>query len=138
MPRLFLVFNHILSAGQEEDARSSLGIDSIVSLPEELQGFWSGIPPEGPLPVRDLDGLAHWLIQNSSPGDFVLVQGDFGASFYLVDTCLKNRLVPVYSTTHRIYEQGNIGEAGMRNIHYFRHVNYRRYVRGRKITSPRR
>jgi hypothetical protein len=40
-PALFLVFNHTFTEFQEQDARSSLGVTRIVTLPAKLQGLWS-------------------------------------------------------------------------------------------------
>jgi len=58
---LFLIFNHQLTALQEEDARITLGVDIIHNLPEELQEFWSSIPSNKPEIKPYLNPIETWL-----------------------------------------------------------------------------
>lgn len=43
---LFLLFNHCLTATQETDARTSLGVVRIVLPPLEINRRWVDIPPD--------------------------------------------------------------------------------------------
>lgn len=101
MSQLFLLFSHKLTPAQEADARHSLGIQQIHYLPDDLQSIWSQVPP-GQL---DLAAYARpfcdFLVQQAQAQDYVLIQGDFGLSFYMVQFCFRQQLVPVYATTHR-------------------------------------
>jgi hypothetical protein len=55
------------------------------------------------------------------------VQGDFGATFYVVDFCLKNNLIPVYSTSRRISVEKNGNNNKIVKTNIFEHVTFRRY-----------
>jgi hypothetical protein len=79
MSTLFLIFNH-----QSTDARASLRVDRIVSLPPDLQDCWSHIPPDLPALQDHLDLFRHWLTAQARVGDYILIQGDFGACFLMV------------------------------------------------------
>jgi len=123
-----LIFSHTLTKAQLEDAKS-MGITSFVYLPEDLQNIWSNIRPDGDLPVSDLDRIVDWIDANSGEGDFALVQGDFGATYYIVNRCFEMGLVPVYSTTKRIASEENISASEVGRQSVFEHVDFRRYVK---------
>lgn len=125
--RFPLVFSHRLTAEQERDARERWGEVDCLYLPEELQKLWSQLSPEGPLPEADLDAVACWAEAHSSPGGPVLVQGDFGATAYVVRRLQEAGRAPVYATTHREAVE-SLGEDGsVRLEHVFRHVAFREY-----------
>lgn len=127
MPRLFLLFNHELTPEQEAAVWEELGVTEIVVPPPELQARWRQIPP-------DLDGLAvylrplrDWLQQETRPGDYLLVQGDFGATYLMVRYACARRLVPIYATTQRQAQEERQPDGCVRLVHYFRHHKFRRY-----------
>ena len=86
---------------QQEDAYQSLGVDEIIYLPDRLQELWSNIPAKQASIKNVLLPLQNWLTQESSSDDYVLVQGDFGAVYLMVEWSFVNDLNPVYSTTLR-------------------------------------
>mgnify|MGYP000576647311 CR=1 FL=1 len=85
MKKMFLLFSHKLTQTQKDDAIKTLGIDEFVYLPENLQILFSNIPSdlnnldEYLLPIKD------FLKENSRFGDVVLIQGDFGAVYHMVN-----------------------------------------------------
>lgn len=80
-PTLFLLFNHRLTRFQEEDARNSLGVERIIEPPLEIREFWSQVPPEADSLEEYLAPVFVWLAAMARSGDFVLVQGEFGATW---------------------------------------------------------
>ena len=125
--KMFLLFSHTLTDGQKKDARESLGVAEFIALPEALQRYWSQIPPESDLDESDLGRLLDWLSAEADRGDYVLVQGDFGATFYVVDFCLLNGLRPVYATTRRTVTQETSAENKVISVKHFEHVRYRHF-----------
>lgn len=128
MPKtLFLIFNHEITQEQAIDAENSLGVSKFVDLPTELKAIWQQIPAEIDSIKAYLLPISEWLSQNGKHGDFVLIQGDFGAVYYIVNLAFQLGLVPLYSTTERnaIETKGRDGE--IRLSHIFRHVRFRRY-----------
>jgi len=121
---MFLLFSHTLSDEQAVDARDGLGVDEIVYLPQELQALWSGFDPS--LERVDTEGFERFLSKEANIGDIVLIQGDFGASFKMVQFALENKLIPVYATTKReVTELVEEGEKIKKSI--FKHVRFRQY-----------
>ncbi len=127
MPNLFVLFNHTLTAAQEADARAALGVVEIVLPPDEIRRLWSRVPPDSETLSGYLAPVRAWLAGEAGPGDFVLVQGEFGATFLMVSFCLKRGLVPVYSTTDRQAVEKRLPGGTVRLQHVFRHVRFPRY-----------
>jgi len=136
--RLFLFFSHQLTAEQETDAYHSLKIKEIIALPENLQNLWSDVPPD--LDEEQLDDYLQPFIDylksmELNHTDVLLVQGDFGATFTIINlaqslfsaTC-------VYATTERqhIEQQNPDGSVTIHKI--FRHKRFRKYFNLAKNT----
>ncbi|MFP7756017.1 CRISPR-associated protein Csx20 [Thermodesulfobacteriota bacterium B35] len=129
MSDLFLLFNHRLTAAQEEDARQELGVERIVTPPEDVRRCWGEIPPE-PESIRPaLAPVFSWIDNEIPEGSFLLVQGDFGACFLVVLHAAGRGITPVYSTTRREAVEQHTDDNTIRLTHTFRHVRYRIYGR---------
>lgn len=126
-PRLFLLFNHDITPDQIRDAEASLQVRETVPLPDALKPVWAGIPPE-PERISDLlEPVRNWLIDKARPADYVLIQGDFGACFLLVNFALQQGLIPIYATTQRIVEEHLTPEGFLKTTRLFKHQRFRRY-----------
>lgn len=128
-PTLFLLFNHTLTAPQEADAMVSLGVTRIVSTPPDIREVWSKVPPELPEVSQHLRPVFAWLRAEAEEGDFILVQGDFGAVYLIVDFALASGFIPVYSTTEREAVEEHLPDGSVRLTHRFRHCRFREYGR---------
>ena len=127
--RLFLLFSHKMTMAQIRDAEESLGVVSLVEMPDNLKEVWKQISP---LPAGISDLLApirQWLENAARPSDFVLVQGDFGATWLMVDFAFKHGLVPVYATTRRKARETVQADGSVKTEHLFQHQRFRRYGR---------
>jgi len=128
-PNLIVIFNHALTDDQIEDARRTLAIHEIILPPEAMNRVWSQIPADLEGLDAYLDGVRAWLAASARPGDFVLVQGDFGATYLLVRFSLQSGYIPVYSTTTRQANEQRLPGGEVRMTHDFRHRIFRRYGR---------
>lgn len=129
MPNLFLLFSHTLTPEQEREIEKKLKVGFITPLPTDIQKIWSNIKPKGDLDIKSLDLITDWLEDFATMGDFVLIQGEFGATHYLVDFCFDAGLIPIYATTKRDYEEKTNSDGTVERKHIFKHVNFRRYVK---------
>lgn len=127
MIQLFLVFNHTFTSNQQENAHRELGVENIIEPPQELRHRWATIPPEAPSLRSWLQPLCDWLAEQAQPGDYVLIQGDFGACYLLVCFALKHDLIPVYATTERHAREERLDDGRVKLEHTFDHVRFRRY-----------
>jgi len=126
-PQFFLIFNHRFTAAQEATARDSLGVSRIVPLSADLQKLWSQIPPELDRLQAYLQPLQQWLAAQARPGDYALIQGDFGATFLMVRFALEQGLTPVYATTSRQVTEETHPDGTVTVTRNFRHQIFRRY-----------
>lgn len=126
MKQLFLLFSHTLTDAQKQDAKTSLHVDKFIPLPQELQKLWSNIPENNTQISSYLIPLKKYLKLNAKKDDFVLVQGDFGGVYDMVNFCKSIGLIPIHSTTKREVEEKTIGNR-VEKISTFKHVIYRRY-----------
>ncbi|GAK59328.1 hypothetical protein U27_06312 [Candidatus Vecturithrix granuli] len=126
-PRLFLLFSHALTGEQERDARTSLGVEEILALPENLQQRWSNVPPNLATLDEHLQPVLDWLGDQARPGDYVLIQGDFGAVYRAVRFALEHGLTPLYATTARRVKETRLPDGRVESNRVFQHVRYRRY-----------
>jgi hypothetical protein len=124
---LILLFNHRVTPDQENDARENLGISKVVEPPDELRQLWGNVPPD----LADLGGylkpIEEWLAAHSAPGDYVLTQGDFGATYLMVKSAFKQGLIPIYSTTQREAAEEIQVDGSVKLIRRFRHKQFRKY-----------
>jgi hypothetical protein len=126
---LLLLFNHTITDLQAKDARESLGVQKIIEMPHDIKAIWSNIPPDMESLCDYLEPVKTWLAMSAHPGDYVLIQGDFGATYLAVRFAFKQGLIPVYSTTHRKAEEEPQPEGSIRLVHRFRHCMFRLYGR---------
>lgn len=127
MPDLYVLMSHSLSPGQEGEARERFLINRVIYPPEKLKNYFSGVPPENELDLPILYQMTNWIQSISRRGDIVLVQGEYGITFFLVDFCLKNGLVPIYASSHREYRENPGKDGSVVRHHRFRHVTLRHY-----------
>jgi hypothetical protein len=126
-PRLIVLFNHTLTESQREDARRSLGAEEFLEPPASARSLWAEVPPDLESLEDYLAPVRSWLGDCARPGDFLLVQGDFGATWLMVRFALASGLVPVYSTTRRAATEEVQPDGSVRLTHRFQHVRFRRY-----------
>lgn len=122
--KMILLFSHTLSDEQKNDAIQNFEVVEFVSLPNDLQKLWSNFDAD--LEKLDLEPFKKFLQSVAKSGDVVLVQGDFGASFSMVQFALELGLISVYATTKReAFEVVENGQTVKKSI--FKHRRFRRY-----------
>ncbi len=125
--KMFLVFSHRLTQEQEKEARQTLGITKFLTLPDKLQGIWSQIPVDQKQISDVLNPIRRWLENESNKHDLALIQGDFGATWLMVNFAITLNLIPVYSVTIRDAREEIQSDGAVKNIHLFKHRMFRLY-----------
>ena len=126
-PKLYLLFNHTLTQKQRTDAHETLGTQEIIVTPEQITALWRDIPAATPTLYEMLTPVREYLDQQIRAGDYLLVQGDAGASFLIAQYAIGKGIIPIYATTERkeTTEKNQDGKVIKRSV--FEHVRYRRY-----------
>lgn len=123
---LFLLFNHEITPEQRRDAETSLKVREVCAMPGPVKAVWAGVPPDSESIGDLLEPVRRWLAESARPGDHILIQGDYGACYLMVDFAFQNGLIPVYATTERIVREENTPD-GLKTVRLFKHRRFRRY-----------
>ena len=124
--KMYLLFSHTLTEPQIKDAKTTLKIDEFIYLPKNLQKIWSEIPPQ-------IDDLSEYLsdikefLKNAKKGDYVLIQGDFGAVYHMVNFSKDLGIIPIYATTKRETIETKVDDKVIKKS-IFRHIRFREYI----------
>lgn len=124
MAKTFCLLNHKLTGNQIADLETNFKSVQIVYPGEELSKQWSQINPEQESDDVIKNAVA-WL-QDAQKEDLLVIQGEYGCTFRLVDYALKKGLIPIYATTKRIAKETRDGET-VRREYIFEHVCFKKY-----------
>ena len=127
MKKLFLLFSHTLTTEQIVDAKKTFGVEEFVELSLELQTLWSNVPSELDEVSDYLEPLKVYLEEQSSADDVVLIQGDFGATYHMVNVVKSLGLKAVHATTKRDVVDKTIDDKVVKTS-VFKHVRFRVYA----------
>jgi len=125
--KLILLFSHKLTKEQLHEAKDNWNISEFVNMPDDLQNQWSNVPPNLENIIAYLTNIRLWLHDIANPDDYILIQGDFGATYYFVNLAFKNKLTPVYSTTKRIHTEKEMSDGSIEIQKSFQHQMFRNY-----------
>ena len=123
--RMYLFFSHTLTDDQINDAIKNLNIEEFIYLNDKLQKKWSSVPPELES-IKEYAKDFEKFLENAKKGDYVLIQGDFGLTCYLVNFSKNRGLIPVYATTKRISKDMK-KDGKIIKVSEFKHIKFRKY-----------
>ncbi len=123
MKTMYVLMSHDITQQQRHDAQSTLHIHNFITLPTDI---WSQIPAETESVESSLLPLKAQLVTHAKKGDLLLVQGDYGATFNMVQFAKEIGLVPVYATSERKAYEVVEGEK-ITTVSEFKHVRFRKY-----------
>jgi hypothetical protein len=92
-----------------------------------MQSTWSDISPDLKSIKDVLEPLKSFIQASHSSNDIVLIQGDFGAVYEMVNFCKALDLVCVYATTKRIVIEHENEDRQSIKKSIFEHRRFREY-----------
>jgi len=125
MKKMFILISHNLTPEQEEDAKRDRQVDEFIYVKNSI---WQNIPPEDEKISNLLNEIKESILKDAKKGDLLLVQGDFGATYIMVNFAFQNGLVPIYATSKREVVEIKKDE-NITTIRKFRHIRFREYER---------
>ena len=127
--KLLTIMNHPLSDKQREYAKSKLKVDDFLFLSKDVKKYLENISPTEDLSLEKLNLITEYISSSLKKGDFVLIQTEFGVTFYLVDFCIKSGFTPIYATSSRVYEERINKDGTVARKHIFKFVKFRKYIK---------
>ena len=120
---LFILFNHTISPEQTREATETLGVTNIVVLSDS---GWASIDPHAETLMQSVAPYQAALAAQAVAGDYLFVQGEFGATYAMVRFALTLGVKPIYATTERRAAERFEG-GKLITTHVFEHVRFRAY-----------
>jgi hypothetical protein len=114
---MLLLLSHKLTEDQKEDANTALGVREFLALPDDLQNEY-------------LEPIRSWIKENVNHDDYVLILGDYGAVYLMVNYAFSAGLIPVYATTERMVVEKLMPDNVVKSERVFKHKMFRRYEEG--------
>lgn len=121
---LILLFSHILTEEQEKEAKESLKCQEIIYMPEELKKLWGSIVTENKELIEEK--IKGFLLTKGKKGDYILIQGEWGVTYNLINFCKEQEMIPIYSSTKREALEKKDGEKIVK-ISVFKHRGFVAY-----------
>lgn len=125
MSKAFCLLNHELTQNQFTELKSKFKVEKIEYPLEPLSKMWSQILAVDELDIETINAVTDWL-SSAKAGDVLIVQGEYGSTFMIVDYALKRNLIPVHAVTKRVASEQRNGEIVSRQ-YVFEHVCFRKY-----------
>lgn len=123
MKSMILLFSHKLTEEQRYDAVKSLGIEKFIYLPNILQEKWSNVSENN----NDVEEFKKFILDNYTLDDYILVQGEYGMTFNIVNWAINKGYKVIYSFSKREYINKILSDGTIENTHYFKHIRYKMY-----------
>lgn len=122
------ILSHELLNSQVDELKDTWNVEKIITIPEKLKSAWSRINPND-----DLDDdfnlvykLKTFILENTNQEDYVIVQGEWGMTFTVVNMCFELNRVPIYATTERKTKE-TIKDGQVHSEKIFEHIRFRKY-----------
>ncbi len=125
MANAYCLLNHKLTDKQVAELEEKYKASCIFYPETALSAAWSQVPVTPVLDRKLIQDVVSWL-SNAEAGDVIVVQGEFGSTFMIVDYALKRGLIPLHAVSCRVAQEQREGEIVHRQ-YVFEHVCFRRY-----------
>ncbi len=127
MQKVFCLLNHVLTYNQILELKTKFGAETIEYPPDSIKELWGNLPTTNEIIPQTFEIIIDWLCcKNAKKSDVIILQGEAGHSFYLIDYALKKDLIPIHSVTKRIAKETIEGEI-VKRFYVFEHICFRKY-----------
>lgn len=124
MKKMFVLINHNLTQEQKSQALKVFGVEDIINIADDA---WSNISPSDENILYVLNRYKKELMLEAEAGDILLVQGDFGATYNMINFAKNIGIKTIYATTKRIVQELII-DGKLVTRREFKHEKFREYL----------
>lgn len=124
MKKMFVLINHDLTQEQKSQALKVFGVEDIINIADDT---WSNISPSDENILYALNTYKKELMLEAEAGDILLVQGDFGATYNMINFAKNIGIKTIYATTKRIVKELAI-DGKLVTKREFKHEKFREYL----------
>ncbi|WP_149717222.1 CRISPR-associated protein Csx20 [Campylobacter concisus] len=124
MKKMFVLISHGLTQEQKSQALKVFGVENIINIADDA---WSNISPSDENILYVLNRYKKELVLEAEAGDILLVQGDFGATYNMINFAKNIGIKTIYATTKRMVQELVIdGKTIIKRK--FKHEKFREYL----------
>jgi CRISPR-associated Csx2 family protein len=122
------ILSHKLLNSQVDELKNTWNVEKIIYLPEKLKSDWCNVNPSDDLEDDSnlLDRLREFILDNTNQEDYIIVQGEWGMTFTIVNMCFELNRVPIYATTERKTKE-TVKDGQVHSEKVFEHIRFRKY-----------
>ena len=102
MKKMFVLISHGLTQEQKSQALKVFGVENIINIADDT---WSNINPADENILYALNTYKKELMLEAKADDILLVQGDFGATYNMINFAKNIGIKTIYATTKRIVKE---------------------------------
>lgn len=125
--KAIFLLSHSPTQQQIRELKEDWNVDVVIEIPDEIRNLWQSVSPDAPSVRDEISPVMDWLSQVCSSGDVIVVQGDYGATFIVVNWAKENGCIPVYATTERIVDEEKKEDGSVVQKRVFKHARFRQY-----------
>lgn len=127
--KTYCLLNHNLTENQIKELAEKYNSSQILYPSAELSQIWAQIPTDSKIDHSIIKNIQLWL-KDFEKGDQLIVQGESGHTFTLVDWALNQGIIALHAVSKRIETETKEGELVTKK-HVFCHQCFREYERCR-------
>ena len=116
-----ILLSHILTQPQIDELKNLYRCENIIYMPEEIKAKWMNIDDNSSPEI-----FKEFLLANLKKGDYVLIQGEWGMTYKLINFAKKNGFIPLFSRTGRNVQERKEGDKTIK-VSVFEHKGFRKY-----------
>ena len=98
--KVLALISHKILPEQEQELKNKFEIVDIKFLPENLQQIWSNVLYDDKY-YTNLNEMIDYMLSILNEEDYVIVQGNWGYVYKLVEEAKKNKIIPLYAFSVR-------------------------------------
>ena len=121
MKKIILLFSHTLTEPQVKELKENWNCDKIIYMPDELKNNWMNVADD-----VDINQFKKFLLDNLQKDDYVLIQGEWGLTYNMINFAKENNFIPLYAGTARKVTEYKEGDKVIKNS-VFSHTTFKKY-----------
>ena len=90
MKKIILLFSHTLTEPQRKELIENWNCDEIIYMPNKLKNNWMNVVDD-----VDVNQFKKFLLDNLQKGDYVLIQGEWGLTYNMINFAKENNFTSV-------------------------------------------
>lgn len=118
---IVLLFSHTLTDPQLKELTTDFMCENIIYMPQDIKSIWQNITDS-----TSSDIFEQFLLENLKENDYVLIQGDWGMTYKMINFAKAHKFIPIFSRTTRNVKEYTDG-AKVLKTSIFEHIGFRKY-----------